>query len=203
MELVAVRTGQVVNETRLSRQCAVSQPTVHRYVNLLEVTLLIRRLPAYTVNRGKRIAKRPKLHVADVGLAAFLQGLHTPEEVRAAREFGALFEGLVVHHLGVLASLLSPAARLFHWRTSDGKEVDVVLSHGRSLVAFECKATRRPLASHARHLRLFRELHPECRAGVLVHAGDRVEHLGAGVVALPWALLAGADEPATSRPGLQ
>ena len=189
MGLLALRTAQTVNTTELSRTLQASQPTVHRHLNLLEVGHLVTRLPAWMANRGKRIARRAKLHLVDPGLAAFLAGLHDPASVRDAREAGALFETLVHHHLRLLASTFTPAAGLHHWRTSDGKEVDLVLAHGRHLIAVECKWTDRPLASHARNLRLFRQLHPECVAGVVVHAGERIEHLGGGIVALPWSAL--------------
>ena len=191
MELLALRTGQVMRETELSRRLAVSQPTVHRWANLLEVSNLLVRVPAFAVNRGKRLTKRAKLYLADPGLAAFLCGLYSGEEVGSSRELGALFENLVFHHLRLLASLASPAARVCHWRTSDGKEVDFVVTHGRRMLAVECKASSTPRASHARHLRLFKRLHPECALGLVVHTGDRIEHLGDGIIALPWTALAG------------
>ena len=191
MALVGLRTAQVLNETELARSVGYSQPSVHRHLNLLEVSNLLTRIPAFVSNRGKRVTKRPKAHLTDVGLAAFLCGFLRPEEIAGAREAGPLFETLVVQHVRALAELERPAARLHHWRTSDGKEVDLIVSHGRRLVAFECKWTDRPRSDHARHLRLFRSLHPECSAAVVVHAGPRVEHLGDGVVALPWTVLAG------------
>jgi hypothetical protein len=191
MELLAVRSGAVLHETEISRQAAVSQPTVHRWVNLLEVCNLVTRVPAHAVNRGKRVARRPRLYWTDPGLAAFLAGLYSPDEVADSRELGALFETLVLHHLRVLASLMTPPARLMHWRTSDGKEVDFVLQHGRRLLAFECKCTQRPRADHARHLRLFARLHPECVRAAVVHAGTAIEDMGEGILALPWTALAG------------
>jgi uncharacterized protein len=191
MEMMALRVGQVVNETELSSRLAVSQPTVHRWANVLETSHVLVRVPAYAVNRGKRLTKRPKCYLADPGLSAFLIGLYSADDVATSREYGVLFENLVLHHLRILASLLSPPARVFHWRTSDAKEVDFVVTHGRRSVAVECKATSRPQEAHARHLRLFRRLHPECAAGVVIHCGDRVEHLGEGIVAIPWTMLAG------------
>ena len=86
---------------------------------------------------------------------------------------------------------MSPPARVFHWRTSDGKEVDFVVTHGRRSVAIECKATIRPREHHAAHLQLFRSLHPECAAGIVIHTGRHTEALGNGIVALPWTALAG------------
>ncbi len=191
MALLALGSGIPLNETEISRKVSVSQPTVHRYVNLLETSHLGVRIPAWTVNRGKRVARRPKLYLADPGLQAFLCGLFTPDDVESSREAGLLFETLVLHHLRLLASHLRPPGQVHHWRTADGREVDFVLSHGRRLVAFECKWTARPRAAHARHLRFFRELHPECAAGVVVHAGSGVERLGRRLVGLPWTVLAG------------
>ncbi|MCK6526623.1 ATP-binding protein [Myxococcota bacterium] len=191
MALLALHTGQMLNETELASRLSVSQPTVHRYLGLLEISHLFAPLPGFADNRGKRIIRRPRAYLADPGLASFLAGLYTPDEVAASREAGPLFESLVFHHLRVLASLLTPPAQLYFWRTTDGKEVDFVLVHGRRILAFECKASTRPVSSDAAHLRLFRSLYPECAAAVVVHAGDRVAHLGNDVVALPWTMLAG------------
>ena len=191
MELMALHGAQIFNETELARRLGISQPTVHRWANLLETSHVLVRIPAYAVNRGKRLTKRPKAFLADPGLAAFLCGLYSADDVEGSREYGALFETLVLHNLRLLASLMTPPARVFHWRTSDGKEVDFVITHGRRSVAIECKTTNRPREAQAKHLRLFRELHPECAAGVLIHTGTKVEKLGQDLAAVPWTVLAG------------
>lgn len=191
MELLALHSGQVHKDTEFARRLAISQPTVHRWTNLLETSNVLVRIPVYSANRGKRLTKRPKAFLADPGLASFLCGLYSADEVHDSRERGSLFETLVLHHLRLLASLMSPPARVFHWRTSDGKEVDFVIAHGRRLVAIECKATTRPREADARHLRLFMSLHPECAAGIVVHAGHTTQTLGRGLYAVPWTALAG------------
>lgn len=191
MELLALHSGQVQKETELARHLAISQPTVHRWTNLLEISNVLIRIPVFAVNRGKRLTKRPKGYLADPGLASFLCGLYSADKVEQSREYGALFETLVLHHLRLLASRMSPPARVFHWRTSDGKEVDFVVTHGRRSLAIECKATARPRESHAKHLRLFKRLHPECSVGVVIHAGSQAEPLGRGLFTLPWTTLAG------------
>lgn len=189
--LLALRSGQVLDQAELARTLGSSQASIHRHLSLLEISYLYRPLPAFSDHRGKRLTKRPKTYLVDPGLSTFLCGTFHADDIAATREAGALFETLVLHHLRVLASLLKPPANLYHWRTSDGKEVDIVLIHGRRMIAFECKRTQRPSVSDAAHLRLFRELYPECQAGVVVHTGSRTEHLGAGIVALPWTVLAG------------
>jgi len=189
MELAALRTGQLLNQTGISRDSAISQPTVHRYLNLLEASLLVHRIPAFARNRGKRLIKSPKLYWADPALAAFLAGHYCKESIRSSREIGGLFENLALQQLQASASLLSPPARLYYWRTVTGQEVDFVLERGRSLIAFECKLSARARFEDARSLNTFLDDYPECIAGVLVYTGNEIVRLGKRVIALPWTVL--------------
>jgi len=61
MRAAGLRLGQLVNQTGLARDVALPQPTVHRYLNLLETSFLLVRVPTYAVNRTKRLMKSPKL----------------------------------------------------------------------------------------------------------------------------------------------
>lgn len=189
MELAALRTGQLMNQSEVSRDSGVSQPTVHRYLNLLEASFLIHRVPAFARNRGKRLIKSAKLYWTDSALAAFLAGHYDEAGLRTSREVGGLFENLVLQQLQVSASLMSPQARIHYWRTAAGQEVDFVLEWGRSLVAFECKLSDRPKFEDARFLNLFLSDYPECACGVVVHTGSNIARLGERVIALPWTTL--------------
>ena len=80
MRASCLRIGQLVNQTDLGRDVALPQPTVHRYLNLLETSYLLVRLPAYAVNRTKRLIKAPKLYWADTGLAMHLAQESAPRE---------------------------------------------------------------------------------------------------------------------------
>jgi predicted AAA+ superfamily ATPase len=191
MEMLALRSGQMLNQTEVGRDAGVSQPTAHRYLNLLEATCLFERLPAFARNRTRRLIKTPKVFFLDPGLAAFLAGHHTAEGLRAAREAGGLFETLVFLHLRVLSHLSTPHLRLAYWRTTTGREVDFVVEQGRILVAVEVKLTDTPRYGDAENLRLFMEEYPETTAGLLVHAGGEVKHLGEKILAVPWTALAG------------
>lgn len=190
MELAALRTGQLVNQTELARDAGVSQPTVHRYLNLLEVSFLIHRVPAFAKSKTKRLIKSPKLYWADPGLAAFLMGHYREESLRNSREVGALFENLVMLHLQVLADLLSPPGRIYHWRTISG-EVDFVVEWGRRLVAVETKLATRARYADVRALELFLTQHEGCQAGILVYCGEETVRLGEKIIAVPWQALAG------------
>lgn len=191
MEALALRQGQVLNQSGVARDAAVKQPTAHRYINLLEASCLVSRMPAYAINRTKRIVKSPKPYWFDCGLASFLSGHYDAASLGASREKGFAFEALVVEHLAAAARLLVPRARLHYWRTTTGHEVDVVVEHGRRLVVFEIKSAETARYADADVLSAFMRDHPETVAGVVVHAGADVRRLGERIVAVPWTMIAG------------
>jgi hypothetical protein len=178
MRAVCLRLGQLVNQAELGRDVALPQPTVHRWLNLLEASYQLVRLPAYAVNRTKRLIKTPKAYWADTGLALHLSG----EEPG-----GPHLENLVLGDLLAWRDARTERAEVCYWRTAAGAEVDFVVEAGRSLVPIEVKATARPRVSDARHLADFRaEYRRRCRTALLLHTGDRVEWLAPGILAAPW-----------------
>ncbi len=190
MELLALRSGQLLNQSELGRDAGLSQSTVHRYLNLLETTQIFERLPAYTAGRTGRLLKSPKAFWTDPGLAVFLSGYFEEEALRSARELGAYFETLIFHHLRALVGLLTPAARLYFWRTRRGQEVDFVVEHGRRLLAIEVKKSERVHYGDAASLRFFLQEHPQASGGVLLYSGREIRRLGSRIVALPWTMIA-------------
>ena len=174
-----LRLGQTVNQTELGRDVALPQPTVHRYLNLLEASHLLVRVPAYAVNRTKRLIKSPKLYWADAGMAIHLAQLDEPA--------GAHLENLVLSDLLAWRDARSRRAEVLHWRTSAGEEADFVIEADDTLLPIEVKATRRPRLRDTGGLRAFRgEYGPRARPGLLIHSGDAVEWLAPDVLAAPW-----------------
>ena len=179
MRAACLRLGQLVNQTELGRDVALPQPTVHRYLNLLETSYLLVRLPAYAVNRTKRLIKSPKLYWGDTGVA-----LHLAEGAQPA---GAHLENLVLADLLAWRDARLDRAELFYWRTAVGEEVDLVIETGGRLLPIEVKATARPRLSDAAHLRTFRrEYGDQARAALLLHTGGTLEWLAPDVLAAPW-----------------
>lgn len=191
MEALALRSGQMLNQTEISRDTGISQPTIHRYINLLETTCLAERLPAFSINRTKRLIKAPKFYWLDSGLASHLSGLYDTESLQESKEKGALFETFILHHLKALSELLVPAARVYYWRTVTGREVDFVIEHGKRLLAIEVKLSSTPKYSDIEGLRLFIQEYPETKLGILLYDGDEIRWMDKKVVALPWRLITG------------
>jgi predicted AAA+ superfamily ATPase len=179
MRAVCLRLGQLLNQTELGRDVALPQPTVHRWLNLLEISYQLVRLPAYAVNRTKRVIKTAKVYWADTGLAFHLAGLGDPA--------GAHLENLVLNDLLAWRDVRLDRPEVLYWRTATGEEVDFVIEAGRTLLPIEVKATGRPRVNDAKHLRVFREEYGRrCRPGLVLHTGDAIEWLAPGILAAPW-----------------
>ena len=179
MRATALRIGSIVNQTDLARDVATSQPTVSRWLSLLETSYLLVRVPAYAVNRTKRLVKSPKLYWGDTGVALHVAQITEPE--------GAHLENVVLNDLLAWRDARIEPAEIYHWRTSNGEEVDFVIEAGKQLLPVEIKATERPSYDDVRHLRTFRKEYSEMsRSGLLVHAGERLEWLTSDVLAVPW-----------------
>lgn len=191
MELAALRSAQLINQSELSRDAHLSQPTTHRYLNLLETTHLFDRLPAYTASRTTRLLKSPKAFFNDPALAVFLSGYYELDDLLKAREYGAYFETFIYHHLRILARLMTPSGRLHFWRTLEGNEVDFVLEYGRRLLGVEVKLTDNLGYRETAGLRLFLENHPKASGGLVVYGGRQIKRMDEKIVAIPWSLITG------------
>lgn len=179
MRATCLRLGQMLNQTELGRDAALPQPTVHRWLNLLETSFQLLRLPAYAVNRAKRLIKSPKVYWADTGLAMHLAGASEPA--------GAHLENLVLQDLMVWRDVTVDRPEICYWRTATGEEVDLVIEAGDRLLPIEIKAKARPKLADAAGLRAFRsEYGARARTGLLLHTGTAIEWLAPDVLAAPW-----------------
>lgn len=179
MRAACLRLGQMLNQTELARDLALPQPTVHRWLNLLETSYLLVRLPTYSVNRTRRLIKTPKLYWSDTGLALHLAG--SPEPA------GAHLENIVLNDLLTWRDGRKERAEILYWRTATGEEVDLVIETGAHLLPIEIKATSRPRQRDALSLRTFRDEYGDAaRAGLLLHTGTMLDWLTPGVLAVPW-----------------
>lgn len=180
MGAACLRLGQLVNQTELGRDVQLPQPTVRRWLNLLETSYQLVRLPPYSINRTKRLIKTPKAYWCDTGLALRLSGVSEPQ--------GAHLENLILSDLLVWRdSAVVDRPGLYFWRTATGEEVDLVVERGSELVGIEVKAGTRPRAADIAHLRTFRDEYGDVVRGcLLLHGGDRMEWLAPRILAAPW-----------------
>jgi predicted AAA+ superfamily ATPase len=179
MRATCLRLGNLLNQSELARDTGLSQPSVHRYLNLLEASYQLVRLEPYSVNRTKRLVKSPKVFWSDTGLAMFLAGDTEPR--------GAHLENLVLTDLIAWRDAQVQPPEVLYWRTSAGQEVDFVVERNGELLVVEVKGGRRPSHGDAANLRVFVDEYGErVRGGLVLHTGTETYWLAPNILATPW-----------------
>ena len=130
VRLAAGRVGQLLNLHSLAADAGVSDPTARAWVGLLEASYIVRLLPPWFANIGKRLTKSPKLYFCDTALATWLIGIHTEAQLATHPLRGPLFENLVVMEFVKHALNRGEPVALHHFRDSAGLEVDLVVEQG-------------------------------------------------------------------------
>jgi len=151
MSLLAIRHGAMLNMSELAAPLGVSVPTVSRWVDVLETSGLIQRVPPYYENFGKRLVKTPKIYWLDAGLACHLLGIQTTAELERSPFLGSLFEGMVASEIVKSQINSGRRAELYYFRDQQGLEVDfIVPATGGTFMLVEAKATRTPTTAMAK-----------------------------------------------------
>jgi predicted AAA+ superfamily ATPase len=191
LQLLAARSATLLNSSELSRSAGIRLTTLNRYLALLEMVYLVQRLPAWAPNLGKRLVKSPKLHFVDSGLAAHLIGVDERGLGATPHVLGALLETFVVNELQKQLGWARTRARLFHFRSADRKEVDIVIEDAAGrIVGVEVRATSTPGQADFSGLRALKDLAGERFVrGVVLHLGDAALPFGERLEAAPTATL--------------
>ncbi|MEJ7703215.1 MAG: DUF4143 domain-containing protein, partial [Geodermatophilaceae bacterium] len=184
LRLAAAGTAQTRNAAEIGREVGLGRDQSATYLRLLELVYLTVELPAWSTNLASRVARRPKLHLVDGGLAAHLQGVTAqqlaPTDPAGAARFGALLETFVVTEVIKQLGWTSTIARPYHYRTADAVEVDLVLeaSDGR-VSAVEVKAGSHLTAAATRGLVHLRDrLGDRFVAGLVLNSGSHTQRIG-------------------------
>ncbi|MEO8717645.1 MAG: ATP-binding protein [Burkholderiales bacterium] len=153
LTMLAHQHGGLFNASALGASLGVSYHTVQRQVDVLESVFLVRRLPPYFRNVGKRLTKAPKLFMRDTGLLHHLLNIGSADELDAHPARGASWEGFVAEDILRRERIARPASQGYFWRTLAGAEIDLLLDRGEARVAIEIKAGRGDAPRAVRSLR--------------------------------------------------
>jgi predicted AAA+ superfamily ATPase len=187
LALLASRSCQLVNYADIARSLSIPQTTLKRHITLMEMTFLIRLLPAWYTNIGKRLAKSPKLLLVDVGLLTHLLAVDAVRLQSDRTLFGHVLETFVAMELCKQRGWSKTKCGLFHFRTEAGQEVDLVLedASGR-LVGIEVKAGATVEKRDLRGLEAFAAaVGDRFVRGFIVYTGDTAVPLTKRLRALP------------------
>jgi hypothetical protein len=185
MELIALRTANILKQSDVARDAGLSQATAGRYINILEETGLVARVRPYSRNIAKRLIKAPKVAVTDPGLAAALAGFASsaalPEQF-----LGALLESYVYLNLTAKASLMDGDVMYFRTQGGREREVDFVLEKGKKILGVEVKLAKTVSLGDIDNLLFLKDASKSFACGLVVYAGTDIRQLAQNIFAIPW-----------------
>ncbi len=175
VRLLAGRVGQVLNLSALAGDVGVSSVTLRQWLSALEASYVVVLLQPYFRNFGKRLIKSPKVYFIETGLAAYLLGLRTAEQVARDPLLGSLFENMVVIEMLKTRLNTGKDPDLYYFRDSQGLEVDLLLASARDLYPFEIKAAFTPNDNLCRNVKKFAELSKEAKRPCVIYSGRTIQ----------------------------
>jgi predicted AAA+ superfamily ATPase len=192
LQLIASRTGGLLNETSLSRDIELTHITTKKYRLLLEGLFLIQSIPAWSTNLGKRIVKSPKIYMGDLNLLSYLiktELKDLPQENKTL--YGQVVENYVAIELNKQLTFSDIQANLYHYRATSGQEVDFILEGPRNnIVGIEVKAKSKVTADDFKHLAsLQAELGKPFKRGFVLYAGNDIISFGENLWAVPLSIV--------------
>jgi uncharacterized protein len=134
--------GQTWNAAEIAGSLGVSQPTVRRYLDLLVDTFVVRRLPPWFENVGKRTFKSSKVYIEDSGLLHTLLDVNSASQLERHPKLGASWEGFAIGV--VVRALRARDDQCYFWRTHGGAELDLLVVQGSQRLGFEFKRSDAP-----------------------------------------------------------
>jgi hypothetical protein len=173
VRLCAGRTGQLLDLSKLGTESGITHNTAKSWISVLEASYLVHLLRPHYKNFNKRLVKMPKLYFHDTGLACWLLGIRTVEQLETHPLRGSIFETFVISEL--IKSRLNRGERpdLYFWRDSNGIEVDVIAEQGIELKPIEIKSGRNVTREAFAGLDKWRALAGDAAmAAALVYGGD-------------------------------
>ena len=197
--MLAHNQAGLLNAAALAEGLGIDGKSVARYLDLLVDLLLVRRLPAWHRNVGKRLVKSPKVFIRDSGLAHALLRIGDRDQLLGHPVVGGSWEGFVIESLTAAAPRGTEAN---FYRSSNGNEIDLILTlPGGALWAIEIKRSSSPKVERGFHLACA-DLHPARR--FVVYPGNERFPLGPdtealGLLALVQELLTGSLYPGASE----
>ena len=174
--------GQVWNAAEPARSLGVSQPTIRRYLDILEGVFMVRVLQPWHANLKKRQVRSPKVYFRDSGILHSLLGIRSEVELFGHPKMGASWEGYVIEEL---LKALAPD-EVYFWATHNGAELDLLILKDGHRIGIECKRVDAPRLTPA--MRIAQE-NLNLDHLVVIYPGDRPYPLAEGVVVMPLAWL--------------
>ncbi len=191
IQQMAVRTGQEVNLEKMRKPLNVSWSTASSYIDIMERLSLVIRLGEWSSRESKRDIKSPKYHFVDTGMVCAIRAFNEDSfsiQSSDISQFGGLLETFVFNELLRVLPYQSAQFHLYHWRSADGKEIDILAKGANQFVGIEIKSSSIVNQEDFRHLNWFAENNFEKSrpfTGIVFYLGDTAFKVTDNCYALP------------------
>jgi len=190
IDQMAARSAQEINTSELANLTKLQRVTVDQYLDILMRLSMLTKLGAWTSGEGKREIKQPKYHFVDSGIACALRRFTDATFAidNMPQTLGGLLESFVAGELQRALPMQEADCRLYHWRSAEQREIDILIDGGNHLVNVEVKSSASVSSDDFKHLKWFAKDGPgrtkTCK-GIVFYLGQEKLSFGDGNYALP------------------
>lgn len=190
IDQMAARSAQELNTSELAKLTKLQRVTVDQYLDILVRLSMLTKLGAWTSGEGKREIKQPKYHFVDSGIACALRRFtHATFAIdNMPQALGGLLESFVAGELQRALPMQEADYRLYHWRSAEQREIDILVDGGNHLVNVEVKSSASVSGDDFKHLKWFSTEGPgrtKSCTGIVFYLGKKKLSFGDGNFALP------------------
>lgn len=176
--IIAPRSCGLLNKSNLANEANLSEATISNYLSMLEMIYQISLLKPYSSNISKRFIKSPKLFMTDSGIYCHLLDIHSHEELVKSAHKGSIIETFVYSELLKHKSYSEIQPQIYHYRTTDQKEIDFIIEKTDKIFAIEVKSSQKIDTASFKHITDFQNKSQKVVIGMILYAGDKILHFG-------------------------
>ena len=184
IKMLCFANGEIINASNFARSLDVSQPTVKKYLDIIDGTFLWRRLTNYHKNTNKRLIKMPRGYIRDTGLVCYLLNIHSISDLKAHPQYGRIWEAFVTEQIlkGLQDTLTKH--RYYYYRTHNQTEIDLIIEGRFGVLPIEIKCSSVTPKKQLIGMQHFINEH-RCPYGIVINNGDDIAMLTDNIVQVP------------------
>jgi len=188
IKTIASYSGQLLNYAAIANTVGISQPTVKKWLSLLETSGIIFLLQPYHKNFNKRLIKTPKLYFIDTGLLCYLLSINSTKELKSHPLYGNIFETFIISEMYKRIAHTGLKPPLYFWRDRTGNEVDCLLEIGQAILPIEIKSARTYNPEYTAGVQKFFTF-SNLTKGLVLYSGDQAVGISSAIPVIPWWML--------------
>jgi predicted AAA+ superfamily ATPase len=189
INVIAPRSATILNKSNIASDTGLKDSVIDNFLTILEQLYQIKILHPYSENIGKQFIKSPKLYMIDTGVMSHLLRIKDEKTLETSHYKGQLYETFICNELLKHLTFCNNDTDIFHYRTSDKKEIDFILKRADEIIAIEVKSSTTVSKKDFKHIIDFQSRSPHKVFGIVFYNGSQMLQIDKNNVALPYSFL--------------